>query len=163
MMTRRSCLTRSWLWILGLFASDTSGAKAGNTEREEQLEAQLSLCMMAAEGSQVALGIKGDEYGWSPSLELVRELHEVVSTLQGRIHTLRCCTPEVANCPPGADYDPYFEGMANGKAYALAILDGYGGQELTSEVIRTAQRALDVQRRADIDAATRKRQETSHD
>lgn len=122
-MNRRSFSSRPWAYILALLFPAKAVAATWQTEHLEQAEAQLSLCMMAAEGSPEALGIEGGEYGWSPALERVRELHGAVSTLQGRIHTLRSCTPEVANCPPGEDYDPYIEGMANGKAYALAILD----------------------------------------
>lgn len=128
MITRRSWFTKLCALVAAMLFPMKASSTIAITQGEEQLEAQLSLCMMAAEGSPAALGIKGGEYGWSPALERVRELQEVASTLQSRIHKLRCSTPELSNCPPGSDYDPYIEGMANGKAYALAVLDGGGGE-----------------------------------
>lgn len=91
-------------------------------EEFNQLQTQLAGCLMASEGSLQTRKVKRGDYAWSLALDRIHELWDARDTLQDRVRKLR--EMKEVTCRPGSvDYDPYFQGMANGMIFALSIMN----------------------------------------
>lgn len=91
-------------------------------EEFNQVQVQLAGCLMASEGSLETRKVKQGDYAWSLALDRIHELWDKADTLTQRIDKLRQMK-DVACAPGTVDYDPYFQGMANGIIFALSVME----------------------------------------
>lgn len=127
-MDRRSFLSKAKLAIgvaviPAVAVADNQDVEVRYVPEEfNQVQVQLAGCLMASEGSLETRKVKQGDYAWSLALDRIHELWDGLATLQTRVVKLNEMK-DVA-CSDGiADYDPYFQGMANGIIFALGVMN----------------------------------------